>query len=255
MNERIWEGVIQVLRPDDSPLTATARLWRRDDFFGTDWGGQLEIPIALRRALPPGEYTVVLGPDREAVAFIGLGPSNAASTFPTLTGTGAPPFGAPVPDHEESEDAAQVEETAAEPATGPTETPVELPTPARAQSKPKRATRSTATPKPRQAAAVKTASIEQEPVVSEVAAVGADISPVPAQSIPLEVPIMGLNASNGASAGPIGQTEHLARAFLTAVESRDRLLAVDASGVEAQLLAALQDLSGPTPPTTAQPAG
>ncbi|MEZ4501445.1 MAG: hypothetical protein R3C39_02340 [Dehalococcoidia bacterium] len=295
MNERIWEGLIQVLRKDEAPLTATARLWRRDDFFGTDWGGQLELPIALRRALPPGEYTIVLAPGREAVAFVGLGPSNAASTFPTVTGTSAPPFGAapaevsveepedaedetPIAElvaeaeedgAEESLDAAETNEAAdeleaddeADAAESDDEEPEDVeeeaaPAPkaraasrSNARKRPARAAASRAAPKaaqppPKAEAPQAAAPIEEspaEPVKEPTVAEAAPTTPAVEAITPLPFVAPGVSM-NGHSAEGIARTERLARAFLAAVDTRQRMQAVNATGVEGHLFASARTL-------------
>jgi len=281
MNERIWEGIIQVLRKDEAPLTATARLWRRDDFFGTDWGGQLEIPIALRRALPPGEYTIVLAPGREAVAFIGLGPSNAASTFPTVTGTSAPPFGAaPAPaateaDEDEISTADLALEADAEDGgsdvdddvdTGDDADVEEAPAPktrsiasrpasrtrsgARTAASKPTARASTQQPKPVEQPKAVTPPAEEpraepteEPTMPDAAPTASGIEAV--TPLPFTPPAVGWN---GNSAEGIARTERLARAFLAAVDTRQRMQSVNAPGVEGHLFASaraiVDDLAG-----------
>ena len=107
MNELVWEGLLEILRGDQPSLKATARLWRRDDFFGSDWGGQLELPVVFRRLLPVGDYSVRLPNGGEGTVRVTAGPSTTSMTFPTLTGVGHPPFGGSTPrpavevDHEE----------------------------------------------------------------------------------------------------------------------------------------------------------
>lgn len=302
MNELVWEGLLEIVREGQPSLKAAARLWRRDDFFGSDWGGQLELPVVFRRLLPAEEYLVRLPSGLEGRARIASGPSTTTMTFPTLTGIGNPPFGAsagasdaeanaaPTEDVEDIEDVRApevsrppVDSAAAaprsgeratrrggrgargargsrsnapqtsEPETGAEASPAaasddEAPvatgpsletTPPRASAPPPRANSDPRpSPSPSQAPATAPAIILRSPARPRAfeEAPKSTGRPTRARSAPRRAADPEVEVS-------VEQTESLARAFLAAVEARDKLGPLEREGFEGRAItAARQDI-------------
>ena len=237
MNELVWEGLLEMLRGDQPSLKASARLWRRDDFFGSDWGGQLELPVVFRRLLPPGEYSVRLPAGGGGTVHVAAGPSTTSMTFPTLTGVGHPPFGGAHP-----RPAIEVDREGETPMTQETQEPAPTATPVAVAA-------AVAAP------AVATPAVIEvtEPQAEQVAALAASVAPSTSSASP--APVNSSENSSRPAEGPaavssyapppppasrklalvdasprgdegVAQTEAMARAFLAAVEARERLQAV-----------------------------
>ncbi len=273
MNELVWEGLLEILREGEPSLKASAHLWRRDDLNGSDWGGQLELPVVFRRLLPAEEYMVRLPSGAEARVRVAAGPSTTTMTFPTLTGIGHPPFGGaatPLAPAVEVEDEDEDEAPHAErPAPAPRRSAAEAPRSAR-----ERGARHAESP-PRIQRAASTAR-EAAPAASPASATSeprATSSPRPAPATaeheapalttaevrhPTPTPIVeakpaGRATRSGTRArgdrpSPSGsrdsegesveQTEALARAFLAAVEARQAILPLEHGGFEGRAIAA-----------------
>ena len=295
MNELVWEGLLEIVREGQPSLKAAARLWRRDDFFGSDWGGQLELPVVFRRLLPAEEYLVRLPSGLEGRARIASGPSTTTMTFPTLTGIGNPPFGGStgasdpeasvVPtangeDIEDVEDVGQADDAVTEAAGAAVESPAASRSAGRETRRGNRAGRSARgtrgsrsnvpqTSEP----AIQIVASATEPSRAEIpSGAGSSVEPVPPQvatPLPRVAPAITLRAparprsdeaqkSTGRptrartaprrAADPevevsVEQTESLARAFLAAVEARDRLVPLEQEGFEGRAItAARQDV-------------
>jgi hypothetical protein len=239
MTPSIWEGPIEVLHDGERVLTASARLWRRDNAFGTDWGGQLRIPVAQRRSLPAGEYRVVLEPGNEASAFIGFGASDAASTFPTLTGHGTPPFGGAPTEADPSTVEAFRGFPNSEGIAGVEG--VEAVAEALAAAPARELVAATAAVAPAAPASIQPSPVAAnerqdphmtEPTTAAAAPTSPEAAPQPAVAAPPPAPVP-LDPA-------IEQTETLARAFLSAVEVRQQLQSMRGQGLEANVLASLR---------------
>ncbi len=268
MNELVWEGLLEILREGEPSLKASAHLWRRDDLNGSDWGGQLELPVVFRRLLPAEEYKVRLPSGAEARVRVAAGPSTTTMTFPTLTGIGHPPFGGAAtplaPDEEDEEEAPPAER----PAPAPRRSAAEAP-----RSPRERGARHTESP-PRIQRTASTAR-EAAPAASTVSATSeprASSSPRPAPATAeheapasttaeerhltptpiVEAKPTGRATRSGTRArgdrpSPPGsrdsegesveQTEALARAFLAAVEARHAILPLEHGGFEGRAIA------------------
>jgi hypothetical protein len=236
MNELVWEGLIEILRGNQPSLKATARLWRRDDFFGSDWGGQLELPVVFRRLLPAGQYAVRLPAGSQGTVRVTAGPSTTSMTFPTLTGVGHPPFGGA-----EARPAVEIDLKAEEAPV--TQEPIAT-SPSTAAATIATIEAMAPSTEPISVAASSASSFETPAPASNGAAAFANdelpaagprrltlVEPVPAES---ESPA-------------VAQTEAMARAFLAAVEARQRLEAVARPGFEGRAIeAARQDIDSAT---------
>ncbi|MCC6237125.1 MAG: hypothetical protein IT299_06075 [Dehalococcoidia bacterium] len=307
MNELVWEGLLEILREGQPSLKAAARLWRRDDFFGADWGGQLELPVVFRRLLPAEEYLVRLPSGLEGRARIASGPSTTTMTFPTLTGIGNPPFGASAgaSDADAQPEPAAEAEVAGKPAAPEVVQPrqpaaASAPAAARAERTTRRGGRGSRGAAGARANAPQPAEPEAIPAPAPVAATVSEpplaaaappeVVPAPAASPPPSehTPHTGHTAHRGSEAVPspepaivlrsparprpldeapksvsrparprvalrrpsdpevevsVEQTEALARAFLAAVEARDRLAPLEREGFEGRAItAARQDV-------------
>jgi hypothetical protein len=239
VNELVWEGLVEILRGNQPSLKATARLWRRDDFFGSDWGGQLELPVAYRRLLPSGEYEIKLPSGRQATARIVPGPATTSMTFPTLAGVGQAPFGELVAP---PSDLPQFTTSAGSPAQEIPEVPVETP----ASSATRKAVPPAAAPQPVAPAntrPVRISRAESAPPVEGRVQPEPESEPAPrprvalVKSAEVAAPAPAAPAVEAMSAPtmpaqpqPLGQTETLARAYLVALEARQRLSALSRPG-------------------------
>ncbi len=273
MNELVWEGLLEILRDGEPSLKASAHLWRRDDHNGSDWGGQLELPVVFRRLLPAEEYKVRLPSGAEARVRVAAGPSTTTMTFPTLTGIGHPPFGgAATVITGDTEADAEPERAAPSPRRSASETP---------RTPRERATRSTEAPPRLQRAASTTreAAVAGPPAAStsEARATAAPrLAPAPPEPAPAapepesapEAPVLtepthlaeskaavraartttrGRTARHGAGRSrdsegeSVEQTEALARAFLAAVEARQAILPLERGGFEGRAIASTRE--------------
>lgn len=239
MNELVWEGVIEVLRGNQPSLKATARLWRRDDFFGSDWGGQLELPVVFRRLLPPGEYAVRLPSGRRASVRVMSGPSTTSMTFPTLTGIGHPPFGGSearprVEPFELDAEWEMSDEPAVELEAAAASAPRPLPVPLVEVAAPP-AVLAAAPPEAAPTSAPAAPAPEAPPEASP--------SPVPVPVVPAPAleprPFVTAAVETAPMAfvpQAVEQTEAMARAFLATVEARQRLQALTRPGFEGRAI-------------------
>lgn len=263
MNELVWEGLLEILREGQPSLKAAAHLWRRDDISGSDWGGQLELPVVFRRLLPAEEYQVRLPSGTEARVRIASGPSTTTMTFPTLTGIGQPPFGAPASrSHGDIDADENAEEQVAPPAAPSGRRAADAPRVSRERGMRaeavSRSHRSTAAPQPPPAPAAPPASapepVAEAPAPAEDSAAPEEASP-PAPEPPRAAPrrttartraerpavalVSRVESQQGTDTEEsVEHTEALARAFLAAIEARQAIKTLELPGFQGRAIAA-----------------
>lgn len=93
MDEKVWEGVVELLQRGRPPFRVSCSLWRRQDGSGVQWGGQAKLSSDAEDRPQWGRCTVRLPGGRQATAVVSHGARDDGHVLAVLAGEGPPPFG------------------------------------------------------------------------------------------------------------------------------------------------------------------